>query len=83
MTCRELADFLGDYLAGELPADVSAAFDRHLSLCPNCVHYVASYKSTIELGRRAFADEQADATSAVPEELVQAILAARQKEPSA
>jgi anti-sigma factor RsiW len=83
MTCRELSDFLGDYLAGELPVEVRAAFDRHLSLCPNCVHYLASYKSTIELGRRAFADEQADAMSTVPEELVQAILAARQKEPSA
>jgi anti-sigma factor RsiW len=81
MTCRELADFLGDYLAGDLPAEVRAAFDRHLSLCPNCVDYVASYRSTIELGRRAFADEQADATSEVPEELVQAILAARLKEP--
>ena len=81
MTCRELADFLMDYLNGDLAADVRGAFDRHLSLCPNCVHYLAGYKATVELGRRAFADDAADASTQVPEELVQAILAARRSLP--
>ena len=82
MTCRELADFLMDYLDGELPRDVRAAFDRHLSLCPNCVAYVATYRTTIELGRRAFDDDMADAGAAVPPDLVRAILAASKREPS-
>lgn len=83
MTCRELADFLMDYLNGDLTADVRAAFDRHLSLCPNCVSYLSAYKTTIELGRRAFKDDSADASAAVPEDLVRAILAARDREPPA
>lgn len=83
MTCRELADFLMDYLAEELPGDVRAAFDRHLSLCPNCVAYMATYRTTIELGRRAFADEDAEVAPEVPPELVRAILAAWKPDPSA
>jgi anti-sigma factor RsiW len=80
MTCRELADFLMDYLNEDLPDDVRAAFDRHLALCPNCVAYVKTYRTTIELGRRAFADDEADAGTEVPDELVRAILAARDRE---
>jgi len=87
MTCRELADFLMEYLDGELPADVRAAFDRHLSLCPNCVAYLAAYKTTIAMGRRAFAADEAeadaDARPDVPEDLVKAILIARHRDPSA
>jgi len=83
MTCRELADFLMDYLNEDLPDDVRAAFDRHLALCPNCVAYVKTYRTTIEIGRRAFADDEADAGTEVPDELVRAILAAREREPSA
>ena len=84
MTCRELADFLMDYLNEDLAADVRAAFDRHLALCPNCVAYVKTYRTTIELGRRAFADDEADAGTEVPDELVRAILAAtRDRGPSA
>ena len=77
MTCRELADFLMDYVSGELPGDVRSRFDEHLSLCPNCVAYVASYKATIELVRRAFEDDARDAALEAPDDLVQAILAAR------
>ena len=83
MTCRELADFLMDYVNEELPSDVRRDFDRHLGLCPNCVAYVRTYRTTIELGRRAFADADAEAGAEVPPELVRAILAARKPEPSA
>jgi len=82
MTCRELADFLMDYLNEELPPEVRQSFERHLTLCPNCVAYVRTYRATIELGRRAFADVDAEAETEVPGELVQAILAARKSDPS-
>jgi anti-sigma factor RsiW len=74
MTCLEIADFLMDYLSGELPPDVRAQFDRHLSVCPNCRAYIATYQATIDLGRKAFAAPDADAQAEVPEELVSAIL---------
>jgi anti-sigma factor RsiW len=77
MTCREFADFMADYLSGELPADSRVAFEQHLRLCVNCQHYLAGYQETVKLGRRAFLDEDAVVPPQVPEELIQAILRAR------
>jgi anti-sigma factor RsiW len=77
MTCREFADFMADYLSGELPQDTRAAFDEHLRVCVNCQRYLAGYEETIRLGKRAFADTEAAVPPQVPEELVQAILRAK------
>jgi len=79
LTCREFADFLMAYDDGELPPAERASFDAHLAVCPDCVAYLASYRTTVALGRRAFADEDAAARTAVPERLVAAILAARRR----
>ena len=77
MTCREFADFMADYLSGELPQDSRAAFEHHLRLCVNCQRYLAGYEATVKLGQRAFGDDEAAVPPQVPEELVQAILTAR------
>jgi len=78
VTCREVADFLMDFTTGELPDSERAAFERHMSLCPNCREYLALYVAAIELGRAGFADEhRSAAASGVPEGLVAAIMAAR------
>jgi len=77
VTCREFADFMLDYLSDELSAESRAAFEYHLSLCTNCRHYLASYRETVKLGKRAFEDDDANVPSQVPEELVKAILSAR------
>ena len=77
MTCREFADFIADYLSGELPADIRARFEGHLDVCDNCVTYLAGYKATVELGKRAFEDETATLPADVPDDLVKAILATR------
>ena len=79
VTCRELADFIKDYLTGELPPDVRAAFENHLTLCANCVRYLAAYQSAVELSRRAFAPDGSDAEAfpEMPDDLVKAILASR------
>jgi len=79
VTCRELADFIADYLSRELPAPIRDAFDHHLTLCPNCRRYLASYEATIALGKAAFDDENAAVPADVPEQLVQAILDARKR----
>jgi len=76
MTCRELIEFLAAYVENELVADERAVFDRHLSVCPDCVNYLASYRESIRLAKRSFAPESAIAEQA-PEELIDAILAAR------
>jgi anti-sigma factor RsiW len=79
MTCREFADFMGDYLSGELPRETRAAFEGHLRLCVNCQRYLAGYEETVKLGRAAFADGDAAVPPQVPEELVRAILAAKHR----
>ena len=78
MTCRELTDFLADYLSDELPASQRSAFDRHLSVCPACRRYLASYRATIEMGKAALRpSEDEEVPPEVPQGLVDAILAAR------
>jgi anti-sigma factor RsiW len=77
MTCREFADFILDYLAGELSSAETALFERHLSRCPHCPEYLNQYKATVEAGRAAFDDPEAEVPGDVPEDLIRAILASR------
>ncbi len=78
MPCREVIEFLADYLSDALPPEQRAAFDAHLQRCPECVAYLRSYEETIKVGKQACTGSDAR-SDAVPEELVQAILAARGK----
>jgi anti-sigma factor RsiW len=78
--CRECDEFLVDYVAGELPADVLATFEMHLSRCRNCRTYLDQYRATIEAGKTA-CDAYKEGLR-MPEELIQAILAAKPKAPS-
>ena len=79
MTCREFADFMMDYLLGELSSESRAEFEYHLSLCSNCRTYLAGYEESVKLGRRAFDDDDAALPAEVPEQLVHAILSARRQ----
>jgi anti-sigma factor RsiW len=77
VTCREFADFMMDYLAGELPMPVTVRFEDHLRVCENCQRYLESYRQSISLGKQAFRDLDEAASPEVPESLIQAILSAR------
>jgi anti-sigma factor RsiW len=85
LTCRELIDFLGEYFEGGLAPAQRDEFERHLAVCPSCLVYLETYKSTIVLSRAAFADEECEPDAPqtlpaeVPEALIAAILAARKK----
>ena len=73
ITCRELTEFLDDYVSGALPPERRAVFDSHMSGCPDCRNYLASYRATVRLVKGA-----ADATPAdVPPGLIRAVMAAR------
>ena len=76
LTCRDFVDFLMDYLDGELATDSRAEFDRHLDVCPGCKNYLATYEQSVELGKKVCRHDDG-VPGDVPEELVQAILAAR------
>ena len=73
MNCRECTDFLHDYLAGELPATQQRVFEGHLELCPPCLTYLETYRTTLALGKLV-TEEPAEP---LPEALVKAILATR------
>ena len=85
LTCQQVEDFLLDYVEGTLPRGQRLIFDLHLVLCRECRDYLAAYRKSVELGKAAF--PQADAPvpgdapdgvpGEVPEDLVQAILAAK------
>ena len=80
MTCRDFTAFLDDYIAGDLPADVVANFDEHVSVCVNCLRYLAQYRDSIALGRAAFDGQDASVPQDVPEDLIAAILSARPRD---
>lgn len=52
MKCRELAEFLVDYIAGELSTEQAEHIKEHLELCPPCVRFVETYEVTIRLTRK-------------------------------
>ena len=54
MTCRDLVQFMMDYLSEELPDDSRAIFERHLTACPHCVRTSSHLSDTIILCREAF-----------------------------
>ncbi len=74
MTCRDFVSFLLDYVEGALPPHERRRFDEHLSVCPDCVEYLAQYLDVIRAGKLAFAD---DLPEEVPDQLVDAILSVR------
>lgn len=77
MTCRDVLDFLMAYLDGELPARERGVFEEHLAGCADCRFYLQNYQSTVRLMQAACDLEKEPAQAGVPEDLVQAILAAR------
>lgn len=81
LTCREFVEFLADYLEGRLPADQLARFNGHLAACPSCVSYTRSYQDTVRLGKSVLPGRDEPVPGDVPEDLVQAILAARSRRP--
>lgn len=76
--CSEFEDFILDYLDDDLPSAEQRKFDFHLRLCPECRIYLDAYQTSVALGR-AVCDELDDAIpESVPEDLVAAVLAARE-----
>jgi anti-sigma factor RsiW len=76
VTCREFADFVMSYLDGELDPIQRRPFEEHLANCADCVRYLREYRATVRVGPLAYGD---DLPADVPEDLVKAILDARQR----
>ncbi len=73
ITCRELIDFIADYLEGALTEVQIEDFQRHLAVCPSCRAYLATYQEMIRAEKLTLRYDDT-ANEDAPEELVQAIL---------
>ncbi|QOJ13681.1 MAG: zf-HC2 domain-containing protein [Planctomycetia bacterium] len=83
MTCREVAEFLSDYVEGRMEPALRARFERHLAECPPCVTYLGTFQAAIKLAKAACRSEGPPSTAASehpPEELVSAILSSCEKQ---
>ena len=78
ITCREFEDFVLRYLDGELPARQVKVFEWHLRICRECRDYLAAYKRTIDVGKAALGPADQSVIEDVPEDLISAIVEARQ-----
>jgi len=74
MTCRQLVDFLAEYVADGLEVSERTAFAAHLADCPACADYVRSYRDTIALAKDAAVRDDEAAVAAMAPELVDTIL---------
>jgi anti-sigma factor RsiW len=81
ISCQELIDFLDRYVDDELPAPTRVKFEEHLEVCDACVEYLHSYRETIRLAADAWQDEEL-AIEDVPSQLIDAILAVRDRAPT-
>ena len=76
ITCEEFGEFMADYLDGTLEPAVRRRFDFHLEACPMCRTHIEEYRAAIALAKASAEDAMADA----PQELINAILAARDRD---
>jgi anti-sigma factor RsiW len=56
-TCKDSVNLLLDYLDGELPEDDARHLRMHLDGCPPCVDFVATYRATPGLCKKALAQK--------------------------
>ena len=77
VTCEEFESFILAYLEGELSPRQRMAFEFHLKICRECRDYLAAYRRTVELGQAVFSDPSAEVPDTVPEDLIKAVLDAR------
>jgi len=75
MTCKQLIEFLSEYLAGGLSADERARFESHLSMCSACRRYLSQFKTAMDLTNQL----KSDPAPQLPPDLVKAIVDAAKK----
>ena len=79
ITCREFEDFVLRYLDGELSRQQAAVFEWHMRMCRECREYLAAYKRALEIGKAALGPPGNALPDDVPEDLITAILDARER----
>lgn len=52
MNCRKMAEFLSDYVDGELDVSIRSLIEAHGGECPPCRAFVRTLARTVEIVRR-------------------------------
>lgn len=78
ISCDEFESFILAYLEGELTPRQTFVFEMHLKVCRECRDYLKAYKAAAALSRSAFEADPTEQIEAVPEDLVKAVLEARE-----
>lgn len=47
--CKKATSLIQDYITGELEPDIASELEIHLSICPDCVAFLNTYKKTTDL----------------------------------
>ena len=81
ITCREVVEYLWRYLSDELSSTERRRFETHLTRCSGCSAYLHGYIEVTRLSRLTLLDPAASVPADVPEDLVRAILQAREAGP--
>lgn len=55
--CNDIVRLLAEFLERQLPPDVHADLERHLSKCPRCIAQLRTYQSTVSLLRSVTEDD--------------------------
>ncbi|MEM7252935.1 MAG: zf-HC2 domain-containing protein [Pseudomonadota bacterium] len=79
ITCIEFESFIMRYLDGELTVRERRVFEWHLRLCRECRDYLAAYQQTLAIEQAVLGDAGAPVPADVPEDLIRAVLDAREK----
>lgn len=56
LSCRKATALISDYVNGRLDPLLQDAFDRHVSICPDCIAFLNTYKKALQLAK-SFLDQ--------------------------
>ena len=77
ITCKEYVEFIQRLLDGELSEVERNEFDAHMGICPSCIDYLESIKTTRKCCKGLCEETGGELPADVPEQLIQAILKAK------
>ncbi len=73
-SCKEVCEFLSDFVDGQMSAVRRLAFEAHLKACPPCAEYMHQFALTIKLSKKCCCPGKP--TSPIPDDLITAVCAA-------
>jgi anti-sigma factor RsiW len=49
LNCKKTTSIIMDYITEALKPDIALEFEKHLSICPDCVAFLNTYKKTMHV----------------------------------